>query len=352
MAQKIPYTAERFTLAKSGKINAETGVIEGVRVCGPKSRNGRRYPESVLKAALPLYAEAASNLGHHPPDQDVPPADRFGRIRNPRIVDGGITADYHFNPKHPFAAQFVWAAENCPDLYSFSHLARVKWNATPDTDGTLVAESILAIASVDLVTDGGTTSTVFESDQSETPEVTVATDPKAVATELTDSATFNTFLTDLFTASTLTVEEKQGAIDALQTMLDSATGEPPADAPADAPAVAAATESLRKRGRIGRWAHGKLKAAFAAESANKRKAWATSLIQSEGLPESARTELLVELVSESYGNEVRAKAIIAERKQFAGNSGGSGKTPARTSPAGGGAAKSVKDLVNDMSFGE
>ncbi len=163
------YTAERFDPSATRlTVDRSRNIVPRVRVAGLRSRNGRKYPERVLRAALALYDNVRVNVGHHRNDvtglpAEVPPTARFGRLTSPAFETSGIVADLHYNPEHPFAKPFLWAAENDPRAFAFSHLAAVRWLPQPDGDGDQVAESINHVASVDIVTEGGATSGVFES---------------------------------------------------------------------------------------------------------------------------------------------------------------------------------------------
>jgi hypothetical protein len=50
-----PFISERLALAKpSGTIDREKGIVYGVRIVNNESGNGRRYPQPVLIAAIPV----------------------------------------------------------------------------------------------------------------------------------------------------------------------------------------------------------------------------------------------------------------------------------------------------------
>lgn len=162
------FVVERLSASPPGSVDRVRAVVAGVRLLGLRSLNGRKYPPAVLAAAAPLFEGAAVNLGHHSDPgtgvpTEVPPDRRFGRVGNARAGAGGLFGDLRFNAAHPFAAPFLWASENAPDQYAFSPLMRVRWHPARDADGDLVAASILEVACVDVVADGGTNASVFES---------------------------------------------------------------------------------------------------------------------------------------------------------------------------------------------
>lgn len=350
------FVCERFDSVRPTRIDRDKGVVEGVRVLNAVSRNGRVYPESVLHAHLGLYRNLPVNVGHHfdfatMTPLPVPPGDRFGVLgSNPRVDAGGVTSDLQFNPEHAFAKPFLWACENSPALYSFSPLHRVKWCLKRDAQSRLVAESILEAASADIVSDGGTTSTIFESrtwareamaDGSSKP---VAAD---VAAQLETDGDWMAFLTDLFNeAKGLSQTTKDMVISLVTSAMSASAAEPPAPG-SDMAAAAPAMEALKRFGKVGKWAAEQLDRLLTAEAAKKRQEWAAELVKAELVPESLVTPVFLGLVAESYGNESRAKEVIADRKAL--SAGGAGKgTPVTSDRAG---AKTVKQLVEEFTFG-
>jgi len=146
-----------------GRIDRRRGVISGVKILGLTSRNNRRYPVETLEAAVPLYQNAKVNLNHpeHNPAEPRRYQDRFGLVRNVRVVAGeGMFADFHFNPKHQYAEQLLWDAENAPENVGFSH--NIEAEVVQESNAMLVRK-ILAVRSVDLVADPATTQGLFES---------------------------------------------------------------------------------------------------------------------------------------------------------------------------------------------
>ena len=146
-----------------GRIDRRRGVINGVKILGLTSRNNRRYPLETLTEAIPLYQNAKVNL-NHPDGNPTEPRryqDRFGLVRNVRIVENeGLFADFHFNPKHLYAEQLLWDAENTPENVGFSH--NIEAEVVQEND-MMIVQKILAVRSVDLVADPATTQGLFES---------------------------------------------------------------------------------------------------------------------------------------------------------------------------------------------
>jgi hypothetical protein len=362
MAGPTSYVAERFsvTIPAGSKVDRERGVVEGVRVVGPVSKNGRKYPGAVLAAAAGKFA-APVNVGHHFHPETflplpVPPADRFGRVEATAPNADGVNGRLRFNPKHPFAEPFAWACENDPGQFSFSPLMEVRWKAGRDgrpeldADGDRVAEEIVGVASVDIVSDGGTTATIFESRY--VMEAAMGADAKAVAKGLeTPGATLD-FLTQLFAELDLTGYE-QAMKDAIMAAVTSAMAgkapEVPADG-ADAALAAPALEFLRRvGGKVGKWAAKRLDEQFVAEQAAARAAWVEKLFKDENLPAPLATPTFTSIVAESFGNEARAKELIKDRMTGYA-AGGTGKQEPKTAPAGGTPVK-LEDITAGWAAG-
>jgi len=137
-------------------------VVHGVKVLGHQSKNGREYTPEAIQAALPLYEGVKVNVNHPKkrPDEPRDYQDRFGTMRAVEYREGaGLFADFHFNPAHPVAEQFLHDAEHAPENVGFSHNAQAMVSRNVATP---VVEEITKVLSVDLVADPATTSGVFE----------------------------------------------------------------------------------------------------------------------------------------------------------------------------------------------
>lgn len=168
------------------KVDAQAGVIYGVKVLGLSSRNGRRYSEQALQQAVPLYEGARVNINHPKGDATAPRdyRDRLGFLRAVRYREGeGLFADLHFNPKHDVAERLIWDAEHAPQNVGLSHnvLAHVEHRGE-----TPVVTEIHRVLSVDLVADPATTSGLFESLPSSPDEETDVPRQNRHPTEETD----------------------------------------------------------------------------------------------------------------------------------------------------------------------
>jgi hypothetical protein len=158
------------------RVDAQAGVLRGVKLIGLESQNGRRYRPEALAAAVSLYEGAKVNVNHpqHGPLAPRDYRDRLGVVRQVEFRPGeGLFANLHFNPKHALAEQLAWDAENNPRNVGFSHnvLARLGREA----DQTIV-EAITHVQSVDLVADPAATQGLFEEASAE-PSVHAAEQP-------------------------------------------------------------------------------------------------------------------------------------------------------------------------------
>jgi len=144
------------------RVEAERGIIRGVKLLGLESRNGRRYRPTALREAAALYEGAKVNVNHPKgsPQAARDYQDRLGSIRNLRADSGGLFGDLHFNPKHALAEQLAWDAANAPENVGFSHNVEAR---TSRSGGRTVVEAILKVHSVDLVADPATTRSLYES---------------------------------------------------------------------------------------------------------------------------------------------------------------------------------------------
>lgn len=149
---------------QGAKINKETGVISGVRVLNPVSRNKRDYQPAAIKNVMEL-AEGARVFDQHS-DKNTSSrrvGDMVGVLRNPKIIENGVSADLQVSAK---ANWLLEDAERMPESIMLSINARGRAHRAPGSD-RLIVESVEKLGSVDLVPIGGTTTSLFESYQEE-----------------------------------------------------------------------------------------------------------------------------------------------------------------------------------------
>jgi hypothetical protein len=146
------------------RVDAQAGVIAGVKILGLESRNGRVYRSAAIARAVTLYEGVKVNVNHPKGQGHVAVArdyqDRLGCLRNVRTGESGLFADLHFNPHHPLARQLAWDAEHSPENVGLSHNVQAR---TSRQGSQTIVEQILKVNSVDLVADPATTSSLFES---------------------------------------------------------------------------------------------------------------------------------------------------------------------------------------------
>ncbi len=155
-------TLTEFTDSRGVTLGVEEGVLRGVKILGPTSKNGRFYPKETLARAVAMYEGANVNVDHaSTPGAARGYADRMGVLEHIRLGDGdtGMFADFRFNPKHQLAEQLKWDAENNPSAVGFSHNVMAK---TSRRGSKVVVEEITKVQSVDLVADPATTKGLFE----------------------------------------------------------------------------------------------------------------------------------------------------------------------------------------------
>jgi len=158
------------------KVGNNGGVIEGVKILGLESKNGRVYPKKTLEKARELYEDAKVNVDH-PAKGDKGSrsyADRIGMLRNTSLREDGLYGDLYYNPNHALAKQLEWDVQNAPENVGLSHNA---FAATSRRGNTVVVEEIRKVNSVDLVADPATTRGLFEDTQPEEEEAEMADTP-------------------------------------------------------------------------------------------------------------------------------------------------------------------------------
>jgi hypothetical protein len=152
---------EQTTIAPK-RVDREAGLIEGVRILGQDSRNGRRYSPRAMAEAARLYEGAPVNVDHPATERrDRPLAEAFGWIRNVRQEAGAVYGDLHYLKSHPQAELVAEAAERNPNRIGLSHHAE----GTVRMDGKqVIVETVERVHSIDLVQTPATNAGLFESE--------------------------------------------------------------------------------------------------------------------------------------------------------------------------------------------
>lgn len=155
---------EKVFLDSAPRIDAEKGILYGVKLLGRESRNNRIYGQAVMESAVPLYKGLKVYVDHpknSEPDRSV---DRWaGTIQNARQENNAIYGDIKLRKKSPFFEGILEAAQEFPKDVGFSHVADGETRLDGETE---IVESIREVFSVDLVTDPATTAGMYESKRS------------------------------------------------------------------------------------------------------------------------------------------------------------------------------------------
>ena len=153
---------EQTTIAPR-RVDREAGLIEGVRILGQDSRNGRRYSPRAMAEAARLYEGAPVNVDHPATERkDRPIAEAFGWMVNVRQEQGAVYGDLHYLKSHPQAELVAEAAERNPNRIGLSHHAE----GTVRMDGQrVIVETVERVHSIDLVQTPATNAGLFESEK-------------------------------------------------------------------------------------------------------------------------------------------------------------------------------------------
>ena len=167
MSERILEYFQTGPIAKE-RIDRDQGVIRGVKFLGVESRNppphNNSYPIEMRRASEKLLEGAQIYVNHPPRDQGEKTRDyqeKMGVARNIHESGEGLVGDWHFPPKHALADTVLWDAANNQAGLSFSINAtagKIRFDG-----GRKIVESLEALHSIDLVTRGATTTSLFES---------------------------------------------------------------------------------------------------------------------------------------------------------------------------------------------
>ena len=142
------------------RVDREAGVIHGVRILGPKSKNKRVYSEPAIREGRPLYEGIRVNYDHPAGSRERSMDDRAGWLQGVHVANGGLSGDLCLFVSDSRAAKVLEAAEKHPGAFGLSHNVRAE---TRQENGVLIVERITRVESVDIVSDPATTSSLFES---------------------------------------------------------------------------------------------------------------------------------------------------------------------------------------------
>lgn len=168
---------ETVYLESAASVDAEAGVLRGVKLLGMESRNKRRYKREGMQKAVSLYEGLKIYVDH--PNRDDVGADRkmkdwAGVITKARFESDGIYGDVKLRKESEHFRGIIEAATEFPKAVGFSHVADGDSDYEGDTE---IVESIRKVFSVDLVTDPATTGGFFESTRPKTVKAAVESLP-------------------------------------------------------------------------------------------------------------------------------------------------------------------------------
>lgn len=148
---------------REAEVDEENLIIKGTTILGPVSLNNRRYPTAVQEAAIPLFEGVKAYADHDAPNSKEARKmrDFIGKHQNIRVVEGKMRGDLHLAPNETVLNYIIPNAKKFPDAIGNSIVARVVLER--GKDGVDEAKKIVKVRSVDMVTEPGTTTGLFES---------------------------------------------------------------------------------------------------------------------------------------------------------------------------------------------
>jgi len=278
-----------FDSVAEAKGCVEGDVIKGAKLCGFVSESHRRrYPPEALQAAVrskayegkPSYANHKSNEPGSRPERKI--EDSLGAVENVRFdAKRGLVGDLRLNPHHPMTPRLKWAAENLPQQFMMSHMADLY--GARESDGFFKTLEIEAVHSVDVVSAGGTTSSIFES---------AAAEDHTMELRTMSVAEIAAQRPDLFVT---TVNESRAQADELQKLKDRVT------------AVEAENKTLK----------GENDTLKATKALGERNAAREKKIGEAKLPKELDTPTFRELALESSTTDEAFAKMLTERTELA-----------------------------------
>lgn len=299
--------------------NAESHIISGVKLVGKVSSNGRRYPDSTLRAAKDKYEGARVFVNHSAKEAVRGYESLIGHVTNPQLRNDGIYGDLRYNPKHALAEMLAWDASHAPHKVGFSHVVLGQLRTENNVQ---VVDHIEQVKSVDLVTDPATTHGLFE-----------GADDGGEIKESETMPTFNEILADANLAKQL--KEHFAAGDAERQKI--------ADLEKTATDNAAALKE----------ANDKLATIEAENKKVKAREAADAMFKEHKLPEKAIDELLREAVANEPDESKKKKLVEDRKKMFDGipldrRSGGATSKEIGEAGGGAGAPSDAKSFAHSI----
>lgn len=344
---------EGYSLDPSNRVDEASCTVHGVRILGPKSRNGRTYTAGAIRDAVPLYEGMAVYVDHNYDDKSPgrKRTERFGRLVNVREATGGLDGDFRYNPEHAHAKQFVWEAKHDPVGVGFSHDA--EGTGTRQPDGTVQVSKITRVNSVDLVDGPATTMGLYEQETIMDPLTDPAAPPTPAPAETgTGGDDFRAKLADLAAHcvgdGSLDKATIMARLKSILNMIEEDKTEPDAE-PADGDKEAEPkddAEMVEQLARIpykaARAAAKKLGVVLLKERTEKRRAEAVA----GKVPAHAITLTFLEQLTGkdgAYTSDADAAKYIADRAAVSQHA-----KPRSAPPTGSAAPKTTTELMNEL----
>jgi hypothetical protein len=146
------------------KVDADKGVIHGVKFLGRKSSHGREYTGEAMRKAVAagLYENRPVYTNHVRGNQERDVRNCIGHTCNAKVTDDGVFGDIKYFKSDPFSAKLAEAAaSDAPNVFGMSHIAY--GDERRRRGQSSLVENIEQVESVDVVAAGATTKGLFES---------------------------------------------------------------------------------------------------------------------------------------------------------------------------------------------
>lgn len=179
--------------AEAREVDRQNKVIRGVKILGMYSKNRRRYTAEAMEAAVGLYEGTSVNVDHPEIKKIRDPrgvCEQFGWLENVRYdpAKQGVFGDLHYFENATGCAHILEQIERRSNLVSLSHNADLAYSVVNEPDYSVLVHEISKVRSVDLVTKGGTTAGMFESEGNSMVKTTASAVLESVKTSTTPQA--------------------------------------------------------------------------------------------------------------------------------------------------------------------
>ena len=156
---------ENFTTSlEESSFDEKKLIIKNVKMLGASSVNGRDYPETTQREAIPLFEGAKAYLNHAKKKDSEEPRqvqEQIGYYKNVTVRNGGTYGDLHLVDKPIVREEVIpYADKSVAHLVGNSIVARAQMSK--QKNGRMLVEKILAARSVDLVAEPATTTSLYE----------------------------------------------------------------------------------------------------------------------------------------------------------------------------------------------